>query len=241
MPGGGIWGVGPGQITDDGELTLALAGVLAPHSRLGHAPPSTPAVHAYPDDAVAAAYTRWAASGPFDIGQTTATAFLTPQAPHGVQEQAQVSDSAGDTLREHGAAAAMRRRAAGSSLGSKANGALMRAAPIALWAAELGWASSSTSASSRGGGAGATGAASLVRQPGGAGESPQPRRCADAQQPPSTVTASDVAAAACADASLSHPNATCQVGTHLGLFHLTPTSYERHDFVPRSSGKPTSL
>lgn len=25
MPGGGVWEVGPGQITDDGELTMSLA------------------------------------------------------------------------------------------------------------------------------------------------------------------------------------------------------------------------
>jgi ADP-ribosyl-[dinitrogen reductase] hydrolase len=53
MPGGGTWRVAPGQITDDGELTMSLLRALAG---------GTPA---------AVMYAEWIASRPFDIGATT--------------------------------------------------------------------------------------------------------------------------------------------------------------------------
>lgn len=61
MPGGGSLGVGPGQITDDGELTLALASALAKGE--------------YVEDEVAKAYSAWHKSEPFDMGHTTSRAF----------------------------------------------------------------------------------------------------------------------------------------------------------------------
>jgi ADP-ribosylglycohydrolase len=63
MPGGGSLNVGPGQITDDGELTLALASALSKNGG------------AYIEDEVAKAYVAWHRSDPFDMGQTTSRAF----------------------------------------------------------------------------------------------------------------------------------------------------------------------
>lgn len=62
MPGGGSLNVGPGQITDDGELTLALASALVNEC-------------SYKEDKVAKAYSSWHKSNPFDMGQTTGRAF----------------------------------------------------------------------------------------------------------------------------------------------------------------------
>lgn len=58
MPGGGVWGVAPGQITDDCELMLCLAQALA----------ESPA---FDLERIARHYAAWIASPPFDIGTTT--------------------------------------------------------------------------------------------------------------------------------------------------------------------------
>lgn len=65
MPGGGPHGVSSGQVTDDTELALALAGVLSGKS------PSM----GFPRDAVIEAYKAWFDSDPFDVGSTCAEAF----------------------------------------------------------------------------------------------------------------------------------------------------------------------
>jgi ADP-ribosylglycohydrolase len=62
MPGGGFWGVAPGQVTDDGELTVALARALAGQTE-------------FPAQVVACNYVRWFVSAPFDIGVTMHTAL----------------------------------------------------------------------------------------------------------------------------------------------------------------------
>jgi ADP-ribosylglycohydrolase len=62
LPGGGVWRVAPGQITDDGELTLALAQALVGHSD-------------FPIESVARNYVRWYRSSPFDMGATTSNAL----------------------------------------------------------------------------------------------------------------------------------------------------------------------
>ncbi|MCO5567300.1 hypothetical protein L7F22_020990 [Adiantum nelumboides] len=64
MPGGGIHAVGPGQATDDSELTIALARALK-----GHHP-----IHGFPADSVAV-HRAWYASLPFDVGTTCTMAF----------------------------------------------------------------------------------------------------------------------------------------------------------------------
>lgn len=62
MMGGGVLRVAPGQVTDDGELTLAMARALV-------------GAQHYPRDKVAAHYRAWAASRPFDMGNATAAAL----------------------------------------------------------------------------------------------------------------------------------------------------------------------
>jgi len=62
MVGQGVWRLAPGQITDDGELTLALAQALSP---------SEP----YNANRVASQYRRWMLSSPFDVGNATRAAM----------------------------------------------------------------------------------------------------------------------------------------------------------------------
>ena len=57
LPGGGVWEVGPGQVTDDSEMALCLLRGLEQG-----APP------ALPEEAIATGYADWYNSGPFDIG-----------------------------------------------------------------------------------------------------------------------------------------------------------------------------
>ncbi|RLN98825.1 hypothetical protein BBJ28_00001415 [Nothophytophthora sp. Chile5] len=107
LPGGGVFGVGKGQITDDSELALSLArGLSGRRPRDG-----------FPLEPVARQYAAWCASEPFDIGNTCATAFgIAPDA-----------DGNYATL--------MTQAAAMYSSSSEANGALMRITPLALWSA----------------------------------------------------------------------------------------------------------
>ena len=58
MKGGGVLRVAPGQITDDGELTLAMASALIGEQK-------------FPRERVAANYRAWFSSKPFDIGHAT--------------------------------------------------------------------------------------------------------------------------------------------------------------------------
>lgn len=60
--GGGPFRLAPGQVTDDGELTLALARSIVEVGR-------------YDPDQAATAYRRWYESGPVDIGNATRQAF----------------------------------------------------------------------------------------------------------------------------------------------------------------------
>ncbi|OWY97241.1 ADP-ribosylglycohydrolase [Phytophthora megakarya] len=105
MPGGGVFSVGKGQITDDSELALSLARGL-----LGHRPSD-----GFPLESVARHYAAWCDSKPFDIGNTCATAF-------GVKP-----DASGNY------AAVMTHTAASHCSASEANGSLMRIAPLAIW------------------------------------------------------------------------------------------------------------
>jgi len=109
MPGGGALGLAPGQFTDDGEMTVTLLAAI--NSSNG----------AYVHNVVARAYSTWAESEPFDIGQATTYALL--------------GDAAACTMRS--AAATMLRQAADSNMGSKANGSLMRASPLGVLGASL--------------------------------------------------------------------------------------------------------
>ncbi|NEQ67767.1 MAG: ADP-ribosylglycohydrolase family protein, partial [Symploca sp. SIO2D2] len=113
MPGGGIWRVAPGQITDDGELTLCLAQALAQSKN-------------FEIETVAQSYAQWVASQPFDIGSTTAASLGSP-----FQFQWQ------EALEQEGYAAVMTQAAAQRCMKSKANGSLMRISPLGIWGYRL--------------------------------------------------------------------------------------------------------
>ena len=100
------------QISDDSELAIALAtGLQDPTAKSASAR----------DNSVARAYCRWYQSGPFDCGNTCRTAFdLDPGTPD--------------------LAVAMRAEAAAYNKSSKANGALMRLAPLIIHVHRMGQA-----------------------------------------------------------------------------------------------------
>jgi ADP-ribosylglycohydrolase len=113
MIGGGVFGLAPGQVTDDGELTLSMARALADHEN-------------YDVEHVARDYARWAASSPFDMGITTASSIgagarLLRAADTSADASTDIHLTMRDAAREHG-------------MQSKANGSLMRATPLGVWA-----------------------------------------------------------------------------------------------------------
>jgi ADP-ribosyl-[dinitrogen reductase] hydrolase len=65
LKGGGTFGVAPGQVTDDGELTVALLHAIDKGSGK------------YIPDFAAEAYVDWAYSNPFDMGNATSSALRT--------------------------------------------------------------------------------------------------------------------------------------------------------------------
>lgn len=124
MAGGGPFGLGRGQVTDDSELEMALLLALAEHSSYPRYPaeaaaryPRNPAEAAlrYPAEAAARAYVAWHDSGPFDMGRTCGRAFGFAKTAAEVQANA---------LRHN--------------MASEANGALMRSAALAVWGQRLG-------------------------------------------------------------------------------------------------------
>lgn len=118
MPGGGFLRVGPGQITDDGELTLALLTALKDWNP----------TNGFPLYSVIKAYADWYASCPFDIGRTTSLAF---EALHDYMDTvAKNRPSHSDEELTHVLQSVYR-----LNRGSQANGALMRATAIASWVA----------------------------------------------------------------------------------------------------------
>jgi ADP-ribosyl-[dinitrogen reductase] hydrolase len=115
MPGGGTWGVAPGQITDDGELTMSLLRALAEA-------PGTPRT------AAAVRYAAWVASDPFDIGATTACSLGCLRDPVSAAGARARGTAAGIDV-------AMAEAAQARCMASKANGSLMRATPLGVWGA----------------------------------------------------------------------------------------------------------
>jgi ADP-ribosylglycohydrolase len=113
MSGGGCFGLDRGQITDDGELALSLADALSRSS-------------SFDIETIARSYARWVDSGPFDMGRTTSISLACFRDP-GWRK----------TCEEQGYAAAMKASASRNCMGSKANGSLMRIAPLALWGRRL--------------------------------------------------------------------------------------------------------
>ena len=104
MPGGGVFKVGPGQITDDSELELAILNAVRSHDPHD----------GYPIDDVAANYISWIESAPFDIGRTCYKAFNNAK-------------NASD----------MMKNASSLNMNTESNGALMRAAGLAVWASTM--------------------------------------------------------------------------------------------------------
>lgn len=113
MPGGGNIRAGPGQITDDGELTLTLWRSLNSFET-SNVPPILTLMKGYKD---------WYDSFPFDIGRTCSLAFdtisdfLNEQHIHTLQGCKDIINKLNE--------------------GSEANGALMRATAIATWIAKM--------------------------------------------------------------------------------------------------------
>ena len=109
MTGGGHFHLAPGQITDDGELTLCLALALAESKT-------------FDLEAIAANYAKWVESNPFDMGFTTSSSL-------GSYRNIDVS--------QEGYARVMKRSASKFCLYSKANGSLMRNTPLGIWGHNL--------------------------------------------------------------------------------------------------------
>ena len=76
MPGGGPWGVAPGQVTDDGEMTIALLRALSEDG-------------AFDLDRIAGQYRRWFESSPFDVGGTIRATIGAAANAAGMQRAAQ--------------------------------------------------------------------------------------------------------------------------------------------------------
>ncbi|HSF18797.1 MAG TPA: ADP-ribosylglycohydrolase family protein [Vicinamibacteria bacterium] len=113
MPGGGALRLAPGQVTDDTELALCLADALANSD-------------AFDIETVARAYARWIDSSPFDIGRTTWQSL----------GSFRDADWSGVCERD-GYASCMKQAAELKCSGSKANGSLMRSAPLGIWGYNL--------------------------------------------------------------------------------------------------------
>ena len=115
LPGGGVLGVGPGQITDDGELILSLWRALQ-----GWNP-----ADGFPVHSVIQQYAEWYDSCPFDIGQTCAQAF---EVWYEVMRADQEGELPSDVTEG-------KRQVYRRNRGSQANGALMRITALAAWVA----------------------------------------------------------------------------------------------------------
>lgn len=111
MEGGGTWDVAPGQVTDDGELTMSLLQALAER-------PDAPRL------AAGKRYAAWVASRPFDIGATTMRSLGCLRDPR-----------FGARAMEVPLADLMAEAAQQYCQESKANGSLMRATPLGVWGA----------------------------------------------------------------------------------------------------------
>ena len=113
MPGGGVWRVAPGQITDDGELTMCLLRALAADPRFNL-------------ETIAQEYASWIRSNPYDIGNTTRLGL-------GAFQDRQWRA----ICEKDGYAVGMTQAAAAHCMGSKSNGSLMRATPLGVWGQRL--------------------------------------------------------------------------------------------------------
>ena len=109
MPGGGVWQLSPGQITDDSELAMCqLRALLAGEGKFDH-------FH------LALYYGYWVHYGPFDIGGTTANG-LGPLK---------------NCIHNPDPRVAFEAAKRGPGPESLSNGTLMRITPLAVWARDL--------------------------------------------------------------------------------------------------------
>lgn len=115
MPGGGPLYVGPGQITDDGELTLALWGALKEYNPKD----------GFPILSIMKAYAEWYRSDPFDIGQTCSFAF---------EAMSDLFDAVKSINEDD--IYTLKWLIYNLNNESEANGALMRASALATWIAK---------------------------------------------------------------------------------------------------------
>lgn len=115
MPGGGSLEVGPGQITDDGELTLSLA-----HALCGKNPE-----HGLPLEDIAKNYVKWMHSAPFDVGNTCMQAFQV------ANKNMQYPGMENVSLHAY-----MMQNVIDANKSMESNGSLMRIMPMAIWSAE---------------------------------------------------------------------------------------------------------
>jgi ADP-ribosylglycohydrolase len=113
MPGGGMLGVASGQITDDSELALCLAQALATSQDFNI-------------EQIAQNYAKWVKSRPFDMGMTTRKSL-------GCFRESQWQN----VCETNGYAVAMTKAAKQRCMDSKANGSLMRSAPLGIWGSRL--------------------------------------------------------------------------------------------------------
>jgi len=107
FPGGGPFGLGPGQVTDDSELALCLAEGLVQGKGVLDL------------DKIGAMYHKWYLSPPFDIGITTRTAFKNARTVGSGSHAKVIRESA---LKSHT---------------SQSNGGLMRITPLCVWTSKL--------------------------------------------------------------------------------------------------------
>lgn len=117
MPGGGVLKVGPGQITDDGELTIALWRGLTECKDSKN----------FPTEHVLRSYISWFNSMPFDMGGTCGNAFSEAYEIFMDNDIYHFDDEKIAIYKEY---------VEEMNIYSQANGALMRATAIALWARE---------------------------------------------------------------------------------------------------------
>ena len=119
MPGGGVFRLASGQLTDDTELALSLAhGLLEAATPI---PDSNDVKYGgLPASCIARWYSQWIASRPFDCGTTCGASM-------GQATQLTAADDVNDVP-----AISMFTAAAQYSMGSKANGALMRLTPLPI-------------------------------------------------------------------------------------------------------------
>lgn len=114
MCGGGIWNLTPGQVTDDTELAICLARALCLSPTFDR-------------ENIARSYAKWIESQPFDMGLTTYRSL-------GCFDQ---NPTWREICQKQGYAVGMSQAAAKFCMESKANGSLMRIAPLGIWGYRL--------------------------------------------------------------------------------------------------------